>query len=361
MKNRKLEELCSSINYDTFKKIGLTEIGIYGLGLAVRILEGNTQLQLFSLPITVIGNLSMTLFCLQELLSLKSYSKEVTEIKNIQDDIIRKFALLIKDFGFKDPSQAYASYVYALYNGYLSYNKSFSYSKDNIIDESRVLSASISSGTGICRHISPFLDKVLKQLNYEAYILIAYCREADIKCNVILPNENTHLDSVEQFLIDACTRTTDPQTLEALERAMKIFGLEDYTLKYNYKYKNADSMVARMHGNHVLNYVIYNNQSYFLDSTQVSTYSITPDKKRLVDNNGYEIIIKKFNFNNQNSKEFRKAFKNIPKSIDERELQTLISTAENMCSQNQDIFEKFYLENCDNYERVTSLIRKLKK
>ena len=98
MKNKKLEEICNSINYDMFKKIGIAEVSIYGLSIATNILEANTQLQLMTLPITAIGNISVILFCLQKIFSLESYSKEITEIKNIQDDIIKNFALLIMHY-----------------------------------------------------------------------------------------------------------------------------------------------------------------------------------------------------------------------------------------------------------------------
>mgnify|MGYP004501925601 FL=1 len=65
MKNKKLEEICNSINYNTFKKINFVEICIYGLSIATNILEANTQLQLMTLPITAIGNISVILFCKQ--------------------------------------------------------------------------------------------------------------------------------------------------------------------------------------------------------------------------------------------------------------------------------------------------------
>lgn len=361
MKNKKLEEICNSINYDMFKKIGIAEVSIYGLSIATNILEANTQLQLMTLPITAIGNISAILFCLQKIFSLESYSKEITEIKNIQDDIIKNFALLIKEFDFKDPAQVYASYTYALYNGYLSYDKNFNYSKNNIIDDSKILSANISSGVGVCRHITPFLDKVLRQLQYDAYIFSTCCREAEVQCNISMPDENVQLGSMEHLLINVFNHTIDPEALKILESTLKIMGLKDYNINYNYKYKRGHSIFDYFHGNHVLNYVIYNNQSYFLDPTNTSTYSVTSDKKRLVDDRGYEIRIKRTDFNYENSKDFKRAFKNIPDSIDARELKTLISTAKDVCDKNQDIFEQFYLKNSENYEHITSLIRKLKK
>ncbi len=95
--------------------------------------------------------------------------KLVTSYKHIVD-ITSKF---IKELNTqKDVTSYYIIFAYLLWNGYLSQNNKYIYSKENLLDISGFFGIDIITGKGNCKSISEFFNDILKKSGFNSTFLV---------------------------------------------------------------------------------------------------------------------------------------------------------------------------------------------
>lgn len=354
MKNNLTNKFFSSFNYNTYKNI-------YYISCATMCTSfvANTIVEkpLIFIPLEA-SSLAVNLYIF--LNEKKTHSaKDIEEIKTLYQDFIKNYNKLNSTFELDNPIEIYTMFNYLYKNGYLSQNKTFTFSDKNVIDITPIMGTNIFSGKGVCRHISVMLIDILNNYDINANYLT---------CLLNTPTLQTKIVTKENFSLEKNIDTLNiikkisPEEYNTLYDC--IICLPNYEKYINIsivpqKTKGINGILERKTGNHAICLAQKDGINYFLDPTNEDIYRL--NGKVLYDKYGLPLEIKKAKVSN---KELRyKTIEDIynENSISNEEVTKLISTTQNICKTNIDIFETFYNENKEIYEEVTNKLKKIKR
>lgn len=231
-------------------------------------------------------------------------------------EVVHNFRKLSKEFDLKDPVELYTLYSIMYDNGYLSANKEFNF--DNGTTLRKNLGSTVLTGEGLCRHIAGFFSDIL--------------------------------NSKEDYNITAATVGVYAYDNDE-EKENKARGISSSLLLLP---------IYRLFGNHAITVCEYNDQMYAFDPTNLSNLKLYDEKKRILRGSSLdhkllhnELLCLRINYKRPYS-EINKAMKTkeFYKYTEEDiiRVKKLTEDIEN----NLDMLNKFYNDNKDLYEEVTS-------
>lgn len=265
-------------------------------------------------------------------------TKEIKEIMIVYKQFLENYNELNKTFDLKNPVEISTMFNYLLCKGYLSKDKKFCFSEDNVIDFKKFGGLNIFEGKGVCRHISLLLNDIFNEYGIKSEKISVYQRERFI--------DNDVLSTVMNELLEKTIQNIDIPNVVDMDfydkSIKKAITLESIDIK-NIKRKKM--------ANHAINYVELDGVGYYLDATQADIYQKKDNSLFLndqVDESMYIISNPKYKYLSSNSKkvDFEKS-----------------ANTKMICEDNIDVFEKFYKDNKEIYEDIVqkSLILKPKK
>jgi len=339
------------INYETYKKI-------YEYILLIGTLSGVAFMPLLNAnvfsPHLLISFILSRLYCdLCDQKILEEKTRDVKDIKQIYDILIKNYANLNNQFNLHDPQEIYKMFVTLLNNGYLSYNKKFEYSFDNVCDIQSLKGSNILKGNGVCRHISSMLNDVYNTIGIESYVLPVYQREWDSK--LIFLDSNLSEEEKEKININLYKFVNFDDLVEFINK--------NYYQRIIVEKQFLETELSKnLISNHVINMIIYNNHKYFLDPTQERIYNYSLEENNLYDNfdSLIKVYPKNFKIYNRNLK-----FKNVKpkfllKTAEYEDDIVLTSRIISLIKDNLDIFEIFYKNNRVIYEEISEKLNKIR-
>ena len=313
---------------------------------------------IYDLIVGGIGFLSVSLPYI--ILSNNKYNtKDILEIKNLYNTFIKNYNKLNNIFDFNNPIEIYILFNYLLYSGYLSKDKTFEFN-NNLKDIDGIISTNIINGNGVCRHISSMLSDILKDRNIENYKIGVYCESFDYNFKI---NEIEEKKYDKEELIEYITKNIRNITL----RKKIINEISNYidsgkNIEISLNKTSNNSINDKLIGNHVINYVIYNENNYFLDPTQFRIYQNNDDK--FYDINGtltFKLMLSKILNNGSDYDKLIKSFKKNYNTISIIYEKEILEKTKEICKNNRDIFDKFYDENKELYNDITNKLIKIKR
>lgn len=337
-KKRIADKVLNNMDFNKYKKIStFVSFGTLGSNLAcwASILSG-AEGEFLTIP-------SMMIFWfLNMFFSINSNNiyktKDIKELMIAYKQFLQNYNELNKLFEFKSPVEISTMFNYLLYNGYLSKDKRFEFSEDNVIDFRNFGGLSIFEGKGVCRHISLLLNDIFKKYGMKGEKISVYQRERCVDNNALV-------EIMNEFLEKALQNIDAPNVLDLdyyRNGIKKTIILEPIDIK---------SIERKKISNHAINYVEFGGVGYYLDATQDDIYQKKDNSLFLsdqVDESMYIVSNPKYKYLSSNT----------------REVDFEVSSKTNLiCEDNIDVFEKFYKDNKDIYEDIVqkSLILKQKK
>lgn len=251
---------------------------------------------------------------------------------------LQNYSELTKTFELKNPVEISTMFNYLLYEGYLSKDKKFEFSSDNVIDFKKFGALNIFEGKGVCRHISLMLNDIFTEYGIKSEKISVYQRKKIVDDDVLNKFFTEFIETAIKNI--NCPHVVD---VDFYRKGIKeAITLEDIDL---------EKIKSKKISNHAINYVEFEGVGYYLDATQDDIYQKQNDTLFLndqVDETNY--IVTNPNYNYLNSHERREDFQ-------------INSNTKVICEDNVDVFEKFYRENKELYEDIVdkSLILKPKK
>lgn len=261
-------------------------------------------------------------------------TKDNYKIHDIYREVLNNYNDLNKSFDFSNPVEMSILLNYAIYKGYLSKDKIFTFGGDNVNDTFGIKGANILSGNATCRHISKFYKDVLDLNNiHNDLIFVSRDESNDIK---------RVKDAFEK---------TDEDKLTSTE-------LEEFNLKLQKLEEENDFRLNNP--THCINFVYDNKKSIFIDPTNESLlYTFNEDKETLsyehYDN--VKIFCDKSKSNSSDKLRRYNKYKYLPGMSDEEYKDLKIKTI-SYIDDGIDVLEKFYKENNEAYNEVYNLIKK---
>ena len=196
----------------------------------------------------------------------ESYESINTDIPEDKKDLIDSYntivertANFISTNGFNDVISATVAYEYLLWNGYLSYNKSFTYDSETIKYNFKDLyGMDVILGRGASLNISSLQRDIFRKLGYDTHIItsgmngcVDVIYRPDIKRNMnceinVKPNDafdnNTHqlnFKSTGNHILtlvgdDSCNMLVDPTNLEMYYFG-EVLDIKNYFTQYEKK------------------------------------------------------------------------------------------------------------------------------
>ena len=98
---------------------------------------------------------------------LLKHTTDYKEINGMYDEVLDRTHGLINDFGFTNPVEIFALYVYLLRSGYLSYDGNFVYDP-KLKDLPGMLGVDVICGRGVCRSVSSNLTDLYNRCGFNA-------------------------------------------------------------------------------------------------------------------------------------------------------------------------------------------------
>ncbi len=239
------------------------------------------------------------------------------ELKKDFDKVLDNIESLANTFNFKTGIEISMLCCFLIHGGYLTkeeycyHNKIFDI-KEFSNDKRISFALKIFSGIGCCRHTSAFLKEVLDRFNINNYM-------APVDTSI----EDFNICEIRLFLHD-------------IHREFTVH-------------------------NHIINYIREEHYNYFLDITskQIKIFGACNQFAYSLD--GYDLVIPLYSYSssswNDEFIDYRKVL-----SISREEADYLIDKANatlRKCDANQDLFEKFYLQNIDNYRSINENYNKI--
>ena len=172
-----LVELYKRMDLKTYKAFD-SIMGHISIGLFTTQLINRESINLFLIPYTIATIIS----AYNTIEKASNNTKDIQEIKNIYNDIIKNYNNLNKELDVIEPLQVATMFHYTLHCGYLSIDKNFKYNlnSNQTINNPHLLGSSIITGNGVCRHINSMLNDIYNDLGIESYLLIVEVNESSL-------------------------------------------------------------------------------------------------------------------------------------------------------------------------------------
>jgi len=265
----------------------------------------------------------------KELFNYVNYDglKDVKEFKKLYDEVLINFNQLKNEFNFNDNIELCTLINHCVKNGYLSSDKKFIFSDSDVTDIRSIAGSNLMAGNGVCRHISSFYKDMLDLNNIK---------------NCMVPVHSMIYLEMQSFIDEL--KNDESLELLPLKEFLNCF------LK--------DEKKSMKLANHVINMLSDDNLIYYLDPTALSMYVTTNEEGILID----KCDIKTKAYSNQIYGNNIKIYKELSKLetaklelFDEQKQKAL-----DICFNNQDIIEKFYIDNNELFDEIKSKIDKFK-
>lgn len=285
-------------------------------------------------------------------------SKNIKEIRKLYEEFIKNYNQLNKLFGFKNPAELQAMFVWLLDRGYLSKDKTYSIDEKQIRDYIPIRGASILIGTGVCRNISPMFTDSVNDYGIEAFTLSVREDAYDIDISRIYELQRIVLDTIKETLDNPMLKDTDVQEVELfLNQKRKEIEQDRIDAILSSKRKQIINK-----SNHVISLAVWNGEAYYLGPNRHEAFEYDPISKLLYsDNATIQInLTRSMQFNDEDRmKRLQEFLKSPYPCASKEEILKLMEATEKICEQNRDIFEQFHRENKELYEEVTMRLRKI--
>ena len=358
MENNLFRQLCGKINYNTYnniqKALAMSHLGIvYTDDFIVQ------QYPMLADPLNVIKYTSIVALYLLAFSNGKNYTKDIVQIRNLYQEFLKNYNKLNKTFNLSDPIQIHIMFYYLLYEGYLSKDKNFQFSNKQARDIDYLYGANVITGQGVCGHISTMFTDILNDFGIKSNTLIVYCR--NYKQNVTVKIIDKPKYTKEELIDFAKTHIVDEKEcsliLEKIEKSVDKYNKNiEISLEMVYEKKLLKSVL----GDHVISYAFKDENSYFLDPTNKTTYRMSKSNNHILYDDEYELKISPINSILRLSRYSNNCLLNQYPSVSKEEEKMLIEETVKLCNKNIDIFENFYSENSDLYKDISSKILKIK-
>ena len=360
MENKFYKDICNKVNYSTYKNIE-DKLTLSALGL---ITTNNLLLLEHPTLSTSVDALVYSIVLSNMFLYLSHgdfYTKDVSKIKNMYNEFIKNYNELNKTFEFDNPIQIHTMLNYLLYKGYLSNKKQYSFSSIDTKEINPIMGSNILVGNGVCRHTSSLLKDILNNYGFESYILNVYEKESSVNIKII--NEQKY--TIEELYNWVKSNITDEKYYNDI-----IHYIDDIVIKNKKNIElslneiKSKNILKKLSGNHAIVYTSYNNNSYYLDTTQGRIYRPSEDNKKIIKDSSKSQSLRihssiTTNLLKNNIKLIKEINKQYP-SIQIEQENKLISDTLEICNNNIDIFEKFYNENKELYNDISNEVVKIK-
>lgn len=323
-------QLLKNANYNKWKKILANTRSISSLSaVSSYILALITQDNLY----ISIGTLALLLCRELTIKKPELYTSEINEIYDMYNSIIKEYAKLNSELELTNPVTISTILSKAIYDGYLSIDKSFGYSTKNHNDINRFLGNDIIKGTGCCRHIASLLNDVFHESEIKSYTLPVILKN----CKV-----NFSKEKILEILDNIDCNISDSIEYESI--------FEEIELATNL------TPIQKSVGNHLITLAEYNDKIYYLDPTnqtffEPNIYGISNYRDSHID------ISLSFVKNRNKRHEIKQTLKKPCASYNDNLLTEISATKK--YEDNLDLFEQFYKNNHDTYETINEKVKKL--
>lgn len=263
----------SSMSFKSYNKmLKFLPIGAYlnALSLAVNINLGSIYSIMWIIIPIMILNFNV------------AYTKDVLAVREIYEDFIKNYAKLNKMFDLSDPVQIYTMFHYLLWKGYLSKDKSFTFSTERAKEIGYLDGANVITGTSICRQIALMLRDILIQEGISSGTLGVYDKPPTIDISFLDESKYS-----EEDLLDSINKITNS---ESFDYAMEVLKTNT-SIEIKPHRKDILDLINSLRGNHCITFASKNEKNYFLDPTQGYIYRMREDKNFIKKN-----MIKNFQF-----------------------------------------------------------------
>lgn len=264
---------------------------------------------------------SMVTACTFYLGSLASLIPVRSKIYKNYKEVINNYKELCKTLEVNDPVSLFETFYYSFSNGYLSYNKHFSFYSSYIDMIPSFFAPNVITGEAVCRNLGTMFRDILKSNNIDASPTVV---------NFIPKNSDGEFYNISDYF--------------------KSIAEDD-----NQLFSLISTLIGNFFGNHLITTVKYDNTIYGFDPTNHKILEINPKD-----------IFYPYSCDNYNCKfplffhPFQKEnwiFKNrnINTNIDKENIKRIQDVTLAKCEENNDLFEKFYQENKKLYKEIASL------
>ena len=369
MEKNFFKKICGTIDYNTYTALqaNLVEIGV---DLTV-VNELLIPPSLLHNTIDILAYSSLIAFLGMTLTNGKEYTKDIKQIRELYNYFLNNYNKLNKIFDLNNPVEIYTMFNYLLYKGYLSKNKEFQFYGKQVRDLKGLIGAEVITGKAVCRHISGMLTDILNGYGIESSQLGVYKKDYHVSFDSTKEQKYTSEELanwVRMHMIDEEDHWSAMMTIKYHK------NIEDeYIKEYLEFYPGMPEMfdyniLKRKIGNHIISFAFKDGKSYFLDPTQTRIYRMKEsDKDTLYDGECDDIpirlissiLLNKLN-NSKDYLQMKKRLSNSSLSITAEEEQSLVKATLDKCKNNMEIFEQFYVDNCELYDEISSKVLNIK-
>lgn len=361
MEKNVFKKICGSIDYNTYTRLQ-NILGISGLGLTVAN-ELIPQYSLVNNSIDILTYSILIAYLGMTWSSGKEYTKDVKQIRELYNYFLSNYNRLNKIFDLNNPVEIYTMFNYLLYRGYLSKNREFQFTGKQSRDLKGLYGTEVITGKAVCRHISAMLTDILNGYGIESSQLGVYSKDHIININILKEQKHTKEELVNWVRM----HITNEQEYEfAIKLIDECVDNLNQNIEISSEMIDNKNILKRKVGNHAISFASKDEKSYFLDPTQTRIYRMKEsDKGTLYDSECDDIPIRLISsIVLNNSKDYLKMKKRLSNPcfiIKVEEEQAFVKATLNKCKNNMDIFEQFYVDNCELYDDISSKVLNIRK
>jgi len=224
----------------------------------------------------------------------------------------------------------------------------------------------VIAGKAVCRHISAMLTDILNDYGIESSQLGVYARDFTVNINIsdepkytkeeLIDWVRTHIINEEMYSL--VTRFID-ELYEECDKNNK--GIE-----ISSKMVDDKNLLNKGMGNHAITFSLKDGKSYFLDPTQSRIFRMSETNKNLLFDQEYEAPIRfvtslLLNGDLKSHLKMKKSLSRQYPSVSKEEEKLMVGETTKLCDENKDLFEKFYSENSELYDDISSKVLKIRK
>lgn len=356
------KKICGSIDHNTYTGLQNT-LGMSTIGLAVAN-ELIPQYPLVNNSIAILAYSTLIAYLGMAWTNGKEYTKDVKQIRELYNYFVNNYNKLNKIFDLNNPVEIYTMFNYLLYKGYLSKNKEFQFSGKQARDLKGLSGTEVITGKAVCRHISGMLTDILNGYGIESSQLGVYSKNYSININILEEQKHTKEELVNWVRM----HITDEQTYEfAMKLIDELVDNRNQNIEISSEMIDDKNILKRKVGNHAISFAFKDGKSYFLDPTQTRIYRMKESNEgTLYDSECDDIpmrLISSIVLND--SKDYylqmKKRLSNPSLSITAAEEQALVKATLDKCKNNMNIFEQFYVDNCELYDDISNKVLNIRK
>lgn len=126
--------------------------------------------------------------------------KEERKLKKMYLKVIKNFKKLLVELELTEPLEVYYAFYHMYMNGFLSYERCFTYYNDES-DFYFMPGLHVINGHGVCRHISSMLHDIYKEFGYNSKIILVYSDVKKVGKKYKLCNKDFGIRGIKQHFL----------------------------------------------------------------------------------------------------------------------------------------------------------------